>query len=120
MAKSRFDICLDLVLQQEGGYADHPSDPGGATNLGITRKTLARWRQVSPWWSLSKTDVQGLQRPEAARIFARATGSRFGLINCRPDWTWRCSTLPSIRGRIGPSARCRVRWACASMAPSGR
>ncbi|HLV84457.1 MAG TPA: glycoside hydrolase family 108 protein [Devosia sp.] len=69
MAKSRFDICLDLVLQQEGGYADHPSDPGGATNLGITRKTLARWRQVSPWWSLSKTDVQGLQRPEAARIY---------------------------------------------------
>lgn len=69
MARTRFDICLDEVLQHEGGYADHPSDPGGATNLGITRKTLARWRQVSPWWKLEKAEVRGLQRAEAARIY---------------------------------------------------
>jgi lysozyme family protein len=69
MARSRFDICLDEVLRHEGGYADHPSDPGGATNLGITHKTLARWRQVSPWWKLTKSAVQELQRPEAARIY---------------------------------------------------
>ena len=69
MARSRFDLCLDAVLLQEGGYADHPSDPGGATNLGITRKTLARWRQVSPWWALPKSAVQALGRAEAARIY---------------------------------------------------
>ena len=69
MARSRFDICLDEVLRHEGGYADHPSDPGGATNLGITHKTLARWRRVSPWWKLPKEAVRGLQRPEAARIY---------------------------------------------------
>jgi lysozyme family protein len=69
MARTRFDICLDAVLQHEGGYADHPSDPGGATNLGITRKTLARWREVSPWWALDKAEVRGLQRAEAARIY---------------------------------------------------
>ena len=69
MARTRFDICLDAVLQHEGGYADHPSDPGGATNLGITRKTLARWRRVSPWWALPKAAVRDLQRSEAARIY---------------------------------------------------
>ena len=69
MARSRFDICLDEVLRQEGGYVDHPSDPGGATNMGITRKTLARWRLVSPWWSLPKSAVMDLQRPEAAKIY---------------------------------------------------
>ena len=69
MARTRFDICLDAVLAQEGGYADHPADPGGATNLGITRKTLARWRQVSPWWALPKSAVQQLRRPEVARIY---------------------------------------------------
>ncbi|MGV8855325.1 MAG: glycoside hydrolase family 108 protein [Devosia sp.] len=69
MARTRFDICLDSVLAQEGGYADHPGDPGGATNLGITRKTLARWRQVTPWWALPKSAVQQLQRPEAGRIY---------------------------------------------------
>ena len=26
------------------GFADHPADPGEATNLGITRATLAAWR----------------------------------------------------------------------------
>tara|TARA_R110002124_G_scaffold9586_9_gene49248 strand:+ start:8554 stop:9318 length:765 start_codon:yes stop_codon:yes gene_type:complete len=69
MARTRFAICLEAVLQHEGGYADHPSDPGGATNMGITRKTLARWRQVSPWWALPKSDVRALQRSEAARIY---------------------------------------------------
>jgi lysozyme family protein len=69
MAKSRFDICLDEVLRHEGGYADHSSDPGGATNLGITHKTLARWRRISPWWKLPKSAVMDLQRAEAAKIY---------------------------------------------------
>lgn len=69
MARSRFDICLDQVLRHEGGYADHRSDPGGATNMGITRKTLARWRRISPWWKLDKAEVKALGRPEAARIY---------------------------------------------------
>ena len=37
-----FARALAHVFSMEGGYADHPADPGGATNLGITRKTLAR------------------------------------------------------------------------------
>jgi lysozyme family protein len=68
-AAERFARCLDHVLKHEGGYADHPKDPGGATNLGITHKTLARWRKVSPWWKLPKTAVQSLDRDEAARIY---------------------------------------------------
>src|SRR5215510_8682769 len=65
----RFARCLDHVLQFEGGFADHPRDPGGATNMGITHKTLARWRKVSPWWKLSKNDVRVLGRDEAAHIY---------------------------------------------------
>lgn len=69
MADTRFELCLSEVLRHEGGYVDHPADPGGATNMGITRKTLARWRNVSPWWDLPKSAVQGLTRSEAARIY---------------------------------------------------
>ena len=29
---------IDNIIKVEGGYIDHPSDPGGATNYGITRK----------------------------------------------------------------------------------
>lgn len=65
----RFQRCLTEVLRHEGGYIDHPSDPGGATNMGITRKTLARWRKISPWTDLPKSSVASLKREEAALIY---------------------------------------------------
>lgn len=34
---SNWKRSFDLLLQSEGGYADHPSDPGGRTNLGVTQ-----------------------------------------------------------------------------------
>lgn len=64
-----FRRALEHVLESEGGYVDHPDDPGGATNMGITRKTLARWRQVSPWWALPKSAVRDLEDSEAAQIY---------------------------------------------------
>ncbi|HTJ58203.1 MAG TPA: glycosyl hydrolase 108 family protein [Devosiaceae bacterium] len=65
----RFDACLAEVLKLEGGYVDNPADPGGATNLGVTRKTLARWRAVSPWWKLPKVEVKTLAGAEAGSIY---------------------------------------------------
>lgn len=70
MATERgFDRALPLVLAHEGGYVDHPSDPGGATNLGITRKTLARWRKISPFTDLSKSEVKALTNAAVAPIY---------------------------------------------------
>lgn len=34
-----FETAIDHVLRFEGGYSDHPSDPGGITNYGITQRT---------------------------------------------------------------------------------
>jgi len=31
-----FEKAIPLILQHEGGYVNHPADPGGETNLGIT------------------------------------------------------------------------------------
>lgn len=33
---------LPMVKRHEGGYVNHPRDPGGCTNLGITLRTLQR------------------------------------------------------------------------------
>ena len=42
--------------------------PGGATNLGITRRTLASWRKVTPWTVLPKAAIAALTPAEAAEI----------------------------------------------------
>lgn len=34
-----FDDILVKLLEHEGGYVNHPRDPGGETNLGVTRKS---------------------------------------------------------------------------------
>ncbi len=34
---SNFDMAFDLLIGNEGGYVNNPSDPGGETNWGITR-----------------------------------------------------------------------------------
>ena len=36
--QNNFERSLALVLQHEGGYVNHPSDPGGRTNLGVTQR----------------------------------------------------------------------------------
>jgi lysozyme family protein len=34
---------FELMLQSEGGFVNHPSDPGGMTNLGVTKATWENW-----------------------------------------------------------------------------
>lgn len=38
-----FDAALEWILRIEGGYVDHPGDPGGPTNYGITHYTARRY-----------------------------------------------------------------------------
>ena len=41
--KDNFDTCITLILKHEGGYVNNPKDPGGATNLGVTKKVWEEW-----------------------------------------------------------------------------
>lgn len=66
MAKGNLPACLRVTLPHEGGYVDHPDDPGGATNMGITHRTLAAWRGV-PF--VSKQAVKSLSLAEATDIY---------------------------------------------------
>ena len=53
------------VLASEGGYVNHPSDPGKATNMGITIATLSAWRGTK----VTNKDVQNLTQAEALAIY---------------------------------------------------
>jgi lysozyme family protein len=44
MASPAFEASLPFVLRWEGGFVNHPSDPGGATNKGVTQKVNDDWR----------------------------------------------------------------------------
>jgi lysozyme family protein len=44
MSSASFDDSLPFVLRWEGGYINHPADPGGATNKGVTQKVYDAWR----------------------------------------------------------------------------
>ena len=39
---ARLAAALAFVLRWEGGYVNHPADPGGATNKGVTQRTFFR------------------------------------------------------------------------------
>jgi lysozyme family protein len=40
---ANFENCLKKLLVHEGGYVNHPSDPGGMTNLGVTKRVWEEW-----------------------------------------------------------------------------
>ena len=62
----QFHKCMDIILRNEGGFVEHPDDPGGATNYGITHKTLAAWRNVD---KCTREEVRTLQVDEAKEIY---------------------------------------------------
>lgn len=60
MSTDNFNLAIDFVLSNEGGYVNDPADPGGETNFGISK---AFWPNI---------DVKNLTRKKA-KVFYRKT-----------------------------------------------
>ena len=65
MAAATYDEALRRVLMHEGGYSNHPSDPGGPTNFGITIVDYRKY--VKP--NASAADVQAMKLGDAKAIY---------------------------------------------------
>jgi lysozyme family protein len=65
--RANFDRALAAVLVHEGGYVDHPQDPGGATNLGVTVGTLSHWLGRPA----TKGEVKALTKAKVAPIYRK-------------------------------------------------
>lgn len=79
MALGNFLRCHDVTAKWEGGWSDHPSDPGGKTMYGIT---LAKFREHYP--NGTAAQLRNISRKTALDIYAK-------------DF-WRplaCETLPA-------------------------
>ncbi len=61
-----FQTALAHILRWEGGYSDHPDDPGGATNYGVTQATYDAWRKER---GLPTRSVREIAREEVEAIY---------------------------------------------------
>ena len=52
-----YDKCLETILHHEGGYVNHPEDPGGETNLGVTKRVYQEWGGTKDMKDLTFDDV---------------------------------------------------------------
>jgi lysozyme family protein len=57
MYSSKFLKAFDYLMYHEGGYVNHPSDPGGETKFGISKR------------SYPKLDIKNLTRDQARQIY---------------------------------------------------
>jgi lysozyme family protein len=65
--KKNFERSLEMLLHHEGGFVNHPKDPGGATNLGVTKAVYEKWvgREVSI------EDMKELTHEDVAPIYKK-------------------------------------------------
>lgn len=65
--KNNFKTSLKHVLVHEGGYVDHPRDPGGATNKGVTLETFRRFYGNSK----TKNDLKKITDKQLQKIYKK-------------------------------------------------
>jgi len=64
--KNEFTKALPPVLTHEGGYVNHPKDPGGPTNKGITQRVYDAYRQRK---GLDPRTVKLIEQTEVEAIY---------------------------------------------------
>jgi len=87
--KQNFDKCLEMLLHHEGGFVNHPKDPGGMTNLGVTKAVYDAWigRQST------EAEMRALTPADVAPIYrknywdkVRGDDLPSGVDWCAMDW----------------------------------
>lgn len=67
MDNPSLESALKFVLRWEGGFVDHPADPGGRTNKGVTQRVYDSWRTRQ---GQAARDVKLISDDEVHAIYA--------------------------------------------------
>ena len=62
----RFTLCHAITARWEGGWSDHPADPGGKTMYGITEAVYHAWLRTK---GRATRPVRGITKAEALEIY---------------------------------------------------
>ncbi|MEM7614498.1 MAG: glycosyl hydrolase 108 family protein [Pseudomonadota bacterium] len=65
-SNDRLSTALAFTLRWEGGYVNHPADPGGATNKGVTKRVYDAYRAAK---GQSVQDVRNITDAEVHDIY---------------------------------------------------
>ena len=60
--KDNWQSSLEEILHHEGGYVNHPRDPGGETNLGVTKRVYEEWGGEKDMRDLTREDVEPIYK----------------------------------------------------------
>jgi lysozyme family protein len=63
--RDNFQRALELMLEHEGGFVHHPRDPGGMTNLGVTKSVYELWKGRS----VSESEMRALMVDDVRPIY---------------------------------------------------
>ena len=119
MASENWQKCLETILHHEGGYVNHPKDPGGETNLGVTKRVYEEWGGTKDMKDLTVEDVEPIYKKN---YWDRVIGDQLpsGLDLCVFDFGVNAGTGRAAKylqnlvgavaeGAIGPGTLCKVR-----------
>ena len=67
MSADNWRECLDIILHHEGGFVNHPKDPGGMTNLGVTKAVYEKW--IGEYYEASEEEMRALTPDDVAPIY---------------------------------------------------
>lgn len=68
MSKANYKNCLAVTLKWEGGYSNHPADPGGATMRGVIQTVYDKWRKI---WNKPTQPVKLITEDELQEIYKK-------------------------------------------------
>lgn len=82
-----FKDAISTVLKHEGGFVDHPADPGGATNFGVSLRFLTSLPKtiadLNKDGKVDRTDIKNMTVAQASMLYESQWWNKYsyGTIN---------------------------------------